>query len=81
MPAGSAPPSPGLRRHPPGRVLLMCNTTTPLGSGHLVAGRPAARKAQLPSGRKMTQQTNAGGRKAAGNRGPLDRLLRRMNFA
>jgi hypothetical protein len=64
----------------PGRSLLMCNTTTPLGSGHWVAGRPTVRKAQFPCGRRMTQEANAGSRKAAGNRGPLDRLLRRMDF-
>jgi hypothetical protein len=29
----------------PGRSLLMRNTTTPLGSGHVVAGRPTVRKA------------------------------------
>jgi len=52
-----------------------------LGSGRVVAGRPTVRKAQFPSGRRMTQEANAGGRKAAGNRGPLDRLLRRMDFA
>ena len=34
-------------------------------------GKPTARKAQLSSGRRKTQQANAGGRKAAGNREPL----------
>ena len=61
--------------------MFMCNTTIPLGSGCLVAGRPTVRKVQFPSGRRMTQEANAGSRKAAGNRGPLDRLLRRMDFA
>ena len=37
------------------------------------AGRPTVRKAQLPSGRRMTQKANADGRKAAGNRRPQDR--------
>jgi hypothetical protein len=62
----------------PGRGSFMCNTTTPLGSGEMVAGRPTVRKAQLPSGRRMTQEANADSRKAAGNRGPRDRHLRRM---
>ena len=35
----------------------------------MVAGRPTVRKAQLPSGRRMTQEANADSRKAAGNRG------------
>ena len=35
----------------------------------MVAGRPTVREAQFPSGRRMTQQAKAGGRKAAGNRG------------
>jgi hypothetical protein len=34
-------------------------------------GKPTARKAQLSSGRRKTQQANAGRRKATGNRGPL----------
>lgn len=33
-------------------------------------GKPTARKAQLSSGRRKTQQANAGRRKAAGNREP-----------
>jgi hypothetical protein len=49
----------------------MCNTTTPMGSGGLAAGRPTVRKVELPSGRRMTQEANADGRKAAGNREPL----------
>ena len=51
----------------PGRILFMRNMTTPLGSG-VMAGRPAVRKAQLPSGRRKTQEANADGRKATGNR-------------
>jgi hypothetical protein len=46
-----------------------------------VAGRPTVRKAQFRSGRRMTQEAKAGGRKAAGNRGLLDRRLRRMDLA
>jgi hypothetical protein len=34
----------------------------------VVSGRPTVRKVQLPSGRRMTQEAKAGGRKAAGNR-------------
>jgi hypothetical protein len=57
--------------------LLMRNTTTPLGSDGVIVGRPTVRKAQLPSGRRMTQEANVDGRKAAGNRTPGDRHLRR----
>ena len=46
----------------PGRVLLRCNTTTPLGSGGSTAGRPTVRKVELPSGRRMTQEANADSR-------------------
>ena len=84
MPAGDNR-RPGAHHRPrgkggalPGRVLLMCNTTTPLGSGGSTAGRPTVRKAELPSGRRMTQEANADGRKATGNREPRDRHLRRM---
>jgi hypothetical protein len=34
----------------------------------MMPGRPTARKAQLPSGHRMTQEANAGSRKATGNR-------------
>jgi hypothetical protein len=34
----------------------------------LVSGKPTVREAELPSGRRMTQEANAGGRKAAGKR-------------
>src|SRR6476619_2679632 len=43
----------------PGRILFMRNMTTPLGSGVMMAGGPTVRKAQLPSGRRMTQEANA----------------------
>lgn len=47
----------------------MWNVGTLLGSGcGDVAGQPTARKAQLPSGGRMTWEANAGGRKATGNR-------------
>ena len=44
----------------------------PLGSGGSTAGRPTVRKAQVPSGRRRTQEANADGRKATGNRQPHD---------
>jgi hypothetical protein len=55
----------------PGRVLLMCNTTTPLGSGGSTAGRPTVRKAELPQraqddprseGRQPKRQQETGNR-------------------
>jgi hypothetical protein len=43
------------------------NVATPAGVPALWAsGKPTVRKAQLPSGNKMVQEANAGGRKAAG---------------
>jgi hypothetical protein len=54
----------------------MGNTTTPLRSGGLTAGRPTVRKVQFRSGRRMAQEANADGRKAAGNREPLFWRLR-----
>jgi len=52
-----------------------------LGSGtRVVTGKPTVRKAQLPSGNRMTREANAGGRKATGNRDmdgwPLRRSFR-----
>jgi hypothetical protein len=38
------------------------------GSGGPSAGKPTARKAQFPSGRRKAREANAGSRKAAGNR-------------
>ena len=35
----------------------------------MTAGRPTVRKAQLPSGRRMTKEAKADSRKATGNRG------------
>jgi hypothetical protein len=43
----------------------MRNMTTPMGSGTVVSGKPTVRKAELPSGRRMTQEANAGGRKGS----------------
>ena len=52
--------------------MFMRNMTTPLGSGVMMAGGPTVRKAQLSSGRRMTQEANADSRKATGNRQPHD---------
>jgi len=53
----------------PGWISLVRNVTTPLGSERNDApGKPTVRKAGFPSGRRMAQEANAGGRKAAGNR-------------
>jgi hypothetical protein len=67
---------PGEHRRPrgrggthPGRISQARNVETPSGSGRQAApGKPTVRKAQLPSGNRMTREANAGGRKAAGNR-------------
>ena len=50
-------------------VLTMRNTTTPLGSGGLTAGRPTVRKAQFLSGRRMTQEAKADSRNGDGKPG------------
>ena len=42
--------------------MFMRNMTTPLGSGVMMAGGPTVRKAQLPSGRRMTQEAKADSR-------------------
>lgn len=53
----------------PGRISLVWNVTTPLESGDVyVVGKPTVRKARFSSGRRMAQEANAGGRKAAGKR-------------
>src|SRR6266516_832108 len=58
----------------PGRSSWVWNVVIPTGSGHVTcSGKPTARKAQLPGGQRMTREANAGGRKAAGNRGNDDR--------
>jgi len=64
----------------PGRISLVRNVTTPLGSVRITAhGKPTARKARLPSGRRMTQEANASSRKATGKRDISGRLLRRSS--
>ena len=50
----------------------MRNMTTPLGSGVMMAGRPTVRKAQVPSGRRKTQEANADSRN--GDRKPGNRV-------
>src|SRR4051794_34352622 len=60
--------APAVERAPnPGRFSSVRNVVTPMGSA-LWGSRPTARKAELPSGNGMTQEANAGGRKATGNR-------------
>ena len=67
---------PGEHRRPrdtggthPGRISCVWNVGTPMGSGRgNGTGQPTARKAQSPSGGRMTREANAGGRKATGNR-------------
>jgi hypothetical protein len=68
-PSGRAPPSRDKEGVHPGRVSRVRNVATPAGVPALLAsGKPTVRKAQLPSGNKMVQEANAGGRKAAGTR-------------
>src|ERR1700733_13092550 len=70
--AGSAPPSPGFRGHPPRPDLTHAERDNPDGVRQPVtaAGRPTVREAESPGGRRKTREANAGGRKAAGNREP-----------
>jgi hypothetical protein len=52
------------------------NVAIPLGSGTAlaVAGGLTVRKADVPSGRRMTREASAGGRKTAGNHDVMTRL-------
>jgi hypothetical protein len=52
------------------------NVAIPLGSGTAlaVAGGLTVRKADVPSGRRMTREANAGGRKTPGNHTVMARL-------
>lgn len=72
--AGSAPPSPGYRGHPPRSHLMHAERDNPdvVQVSRCGPGRPTVRNAELHGGRRMTREANAGGRKAAGNR---DRML------
>lgn len=66
---------PGVKRAPtPGRISLMRNVETPMGSAES-GGRLTVRKAQLPSGNRKGQKANAGSRKARGNHNPPDRAI------
>jgi hypothetical protein len=60
----------------PGRISTVWNVTTPSGSG-CRSGKPTARKAQLPGGRTMVQEANAGGPKGRQEREAADRSLQR----
>lgn len=53
------------------------NVAIPMGSDRTVVliGGLTVRKAEILSGEGMTRQANAGGRKAAGNRDGVARLL------
>lgn len=53
------------------------NVTIPMGSGaaFVVVGGPTVRKADVPSGRRMTREANAGSRKATGTRDSMTTLL------
>jgi hypothetical protein len=65
----------GLEGAQPGRFSCAGNVTTPMGSGERspFAGRPTARKVQIPSGCRMTQEAKAGTPK--GTRNPEARQL------
>lgn len=68
-PVVRAPPSPGSRGHPTRSQLDRAERGIPMGSRRLMlSGRPTARKAETPSGERMTREANAGGRKATGTR-------------
>ena len=58
---------PGVERAPTPTAARACETRKPRPVRRL-AGKPTVRKAQFPSGHRMTKKRNAGGRKAAGNR-------------
>src|SRR5262249_21608940 len=63
---------PGVERAPTPVVSCRCGTWKPRpGPDACVPGKPTVRKAQVPGGNRMTRQADAGGRKAAGNRGTM----------
>ncbi len=68
-PVAWTPPPRGLGGTLPGRVSRMRNVVTPFGFRAVVPGGLTVRKADLLGGNRMAQEANAGGRKAAGNRG------------
>lgn len=59
----------------PGRNSLMRNTETPMRSADSTSSRPTARKVQLPSGNRNSQEANAASRKARGNHNLADRAI------
>ena len=63
---------PGVQAAPtPGRNSAKRNVTTPMGSGrHCPPVGRTRERLNFPSGRRMTREANAGGRKAPGNREP-----------
>jgi hypothetical protein len=58
-PAARTPSPRGTESTLAGRVSTVRNVTTPSGSGRQ-SGKPTVREAQLPGGRRMVQQANAG---------------------
>jgi hypothetical protein len=61
-PTGRTPPSRGTGGAQPGRISLVRNVITPMGSGYVFAsGKPSVRKAQFPSGCRTIPEANAGG--------------------
>ena len=52
----------------------MCGTWQSRWGPAFVAGELTVRKADVPSGRRMTREANAGGRKTAGNHDVMTRL-------
>lgn len=73
---------PGSRGHPLRSHLACAERGNPDGVRHgtvgsstvVVGGGLTVRKAEIPSGRRMTREANAGGRKATGNRDSMARL-------
>ena len=65
--AGRAPSSPGYRGRPLRSCLTHVERGNPVWVQPVVAGRPTARKVQLPAGNRMTREANAGAPKGDGN--------------
>ena len=64
----------------PGRISCVWNVETPLGSGGADAPQQADRKESwIPQREMMSQEANAGSRKATGNRGSLIASSRRSS--
>jgi hypothetical protein len=69
------PPPRGSESTHPGRISTVRNVTTSPGSGFW-PGKPTAREAQLPGGRRTVQEANAGTPKGDGKPGQQGRTLR-----